>query len=243
MWKWSAALVATISSMAHARPRRFSLPALPSLAAMSRAAAEDREPVAPRCFAYAPKRRLFVCLGHDAIYNTDHIGADDQATNLRIDVVGPGHVKSWTVAAIGGRPTTRRAIVETALGALGLRALRRAPVKLAPNAWTRVGDVSLRLTLRPHDGDASFENFGHLDLRCRSGVEIELDLRGAGLELGETAWVFRAPSADPLAVSIVGFDGGEDTSQYSLDTVVIDIAATCARPAAATWTTTAQLFE
>lgn len=213
------------------------LPSTPSLRAMSKAARAGAEPLAPRCFGYAPKTRAFACLGHDEIYNTNNIGAADQATNVRVDAIGPTTHESWTIAAIGGRPTTTRRTVETRLAALGMRSLRVTPVRLAIGAWTRVGDHDWKLRVDGHEGDASFENFGELTIRC-GARDVIVDLRGAGLELGDTAVAYVAPDGSGLAaLSIVGVDGGEDTSQYSLDTAVIDVVTTCQQAKMAIWTT------
>jgi hypothetical protein len=80
-------------------------------------------------------------------------------------------------------------------------------------------------------------------VQCTTGPEIKLDLRAAGFELGETAWAFRAPDDRALAVSIVGVDGGEDTSEFTLDTVVIDIATSCRDRKATMWTSQDQELE
>ncbi|MGN6107001.1 MAG: hypothetical protein ACTHU0_17985 [Kofleriaceae bacterium] len=215
------------------------LPALPSLRTMSKRAAKDREPLAPQCFAYSRKHHAFACVGHDSIYNVDHVGAADQATNVRIDAIGPRTSTSWTVAAIGGRKTVRRAEVVAQLRALEMRPLATCPVKLAPNAWVRIGGEQLRLGIALHEGDASIEYFGDLRLRCAAGTEIVFDLRAEDFELGETAWAFRSPDGAWLAVSVVGVDGGEETFVYTIDTAVIDVAASCATRAAV-WTTTSQ---
>lgn len=212
------------------------VPPLPSLREMTRIAAEDRAPLAARCFGYAARTHLFACVGHDPIYNTDHIGADDQATNIRIDVVGPSRSRSWTIAAIGSRATTPRAKVEKALSALGMRPLTTSPVAITANRWTSVGAAQLFLRVDLHEGDASFENFGDLSVRCADAKEIVIDLRAAGIELGEAAVAFPSPDGAWLAISIAGLDGGEGTYDYTLDTVVLDLATTCARGAPASWT-------
>jgi hypothetical protein len=155
-----------------------------------------------------------------------------------IDVVGPDLHRAWTVAAIGGRPTTPRRTVERELATLGLRRLTTKPIKLPGNSWQQVGAEQLFLRLDPHEGDASFEMFGDLKLRCSTTNEVMFDVRGAGLEIGEVAWVFRSPDSNWLAVSIVGEDGGEDTADYTLDTVVIDVRASCLQHRAVMWKTT-----
>lgn len=230
-WPW----ILLLAGGAEAGP----LPALPSLRTMSERAAQDREPLAPQCFAYSRKHHAFACVGHDSIFNMDHVGAADQATNVRIDAIGPRTRASWTIAAIGGRATVRRAEVVKQLRALEMRPLATSPVKLEPNAWVRIGGEALRLRIDAHQGDASFEHFGDLQLRCATGAEIVFDLRARDFELGESAWAFRSPDGAWLAVSVVGFDGGEDTAVYTIDTAVIDVATSCAKRAA-TWTTTSQ---
>lgn len=232
-----AALALLVPAIAVAAPKRFAVPAAPSLRAMTKAATADREPLAPRCFGYAPDRRAFACLGHDRIYNMNNIGADDQATNVRVDAIGPATHESWTIAAIGGRPTTARRTVEGKLAALAMRPLQVTPIRLAIGAWTVVGGHDWKLRVDGHDGDASFENFGELTIRC-GARDVIVDLRGADLELGETAVAYVAPDGSGLvALSMVGVDGGEDTAEYSLDTAVIDVVTTCQQAKVAMWTT------
>lgn len=237
MRRWLVVSFLAVAAVAEARPKpRYRLPLLPSLRAMTRTAANDLAPLVANCFAYAPKTHTFACVGHAAIYNMDNIGAADQATNIRIDVVGPAQQTSWTIAAIGRRPTTARSVVESALGGLGLRPLA-AGVPIAVNAWVTLGDAQLFLRVDGHDGDASFENFGDLTLRCAKAKDLVIDLRAAGIELGDTAVGYRSPDGNWIALTISGLDGGEDTANYTLDTVVIDIATTCAHRSPAMWTT------
>ncbi|HEY4056606.1 MAG TPA: hypothetical protein VGM39_08350 [Kofleriaceae bacterium] len=203
---------------------------------MTRDAAHNRAPVAPRCFGYAPATHEFACLGHDAIYNMNNVGADDQATNLRIDLVGPVATQSWSIAAIGNRPTTARATVEAKLAAAGIQPLRSA-LAVPANEWVNVGRYQLQLRVDESIGDASFENFGELTLRCSPSVDILIDLRHGQMKLGETATAFLSPDGAWVAVSIVGEDGGEDTLEYSLDTAVLDLATSCTTQTAQVWTT------
>lgn len=233
-----AVLALLVPALAAAAPKRFAVPTTPSLRTMTRLATASQEPLAPRCFGYATDTRAFACLGHDRIYNTNHIGADDQATNLRVDAIGPATHERWTIAAIGGRPTTTRSAVERRLAALEMRTLQVTPIRLATGAWTKVGASDWKLRVDGHEGDASFENFGELTIRC-GARDVVVDLRGAGLELGETAVAYVAPDGSGLvALSIVGLDGGEDTAEYSLDTAVIDVVTTCQQAKVAMWTTT-----
>ena len=134
---------------------------------MSARAARCDVPLAPRCFGYARSVHAFVCVGHDWIYNADHIGAPDRATNLRIDAVGFGTNQRWTIAATAARPATSRAVVERALGQLGAVALQTRAVSLAPNAWTTVAGHPLYFRFQMHEGDASYENFGASSRRHR----------------------------------------------------------------------------
>lgn len=231
----TVALLLLLAARATASPR-VSLPPRPSLEAMTRAAAADRAPLGARCFAYSPASHAFACLGHDPIYNTTNIGADDQATNIRIDVIGPAQQISWTIAAIGGRPTVAPPGVEGALAALGLRTLATPAIQVPANRWVAVGTVKLFLRVDPHEGDASFENLGDLTMRCPR-VDVVIDLRAAQIELGDVAVAYRSPDGTWLALAIAGLDGGEDTYTYTLDTAVLDVAATCATQRAVMWTT------
>lgn len=228
------AVLVVLGSVVAASPRVV-VPRLPTLERMTRAAAADEAPLAARCFAYSTASHAFACLGHDPIFNSDHFDGVDQATNVRIDLLGPAQQAAWTIAAIGGRPTRSRAAVEGALDALGLRPLATAPIRVPPNHWVAVGAVQLFLRVNLHEGDASIENFGELTVRCAK-AEVAFDLRRAGIELGETAVAYRSPDGDWLALTVSGLDGGEDLFAYSLDTAVLDLATTCAQQRPAMWT-------
>jgi len=230
------ALIALAATVASAAPRRAPLPPVPSLRAMSRAARSGSEPLVPRCFAYSPAQHAFACVGQDRMANTDHIVAEDQATNVRIDLIGPQRQRSWVLAAIGNRATTPRRTIESELGAAQLVPLRGRGTVVTANAWTKLGDLALMLEVDAHDGDASFENFGGLTLACQYGDQIEIDLRATGIELGETARAWLSPDGGWLALSIVGIDGGEDTTEYTLDTAVIDLTAACNVHSKQVWT-------
>ena len=194
MVRWLVLPILAVTAVADAGPKpRYPLPAVPSLRVMTRAAAKDQEPLAPHCFAYSAKQHLFACVGHDSIYNMDRVGADDQATNIRIDVVGPSQQASWTIAAIGNRPTTRRAIVEGELGKLGLRALTAAPVTIPVKTWVTLGTVKVFLRVDLHEGDASFENFGDLTLRCGNGPDHVLDLATTCSHRSAAVWTTSRP--------------------------------------------------
>ena len=237
-----AALALVIPALASGAPKRFAVPPTPSLRAMGKSAADWREPLAPRCFGYSKKHRAFACLGHDRIFNTSNIGAADQATNVRVDAIGPSTREHWTIAAIGGRPTSSRARVEKELAALAMRTLQVTPVRLAIGAWTKVAGFEWKLRVDTREGDASAENFGELTIRC-GARDVIADLRAGGIELGETAVAHVAPDGSGLvALSIVGWDGGEDTAEYSLDTAVIDMVTTCQQGKVAMWSTSSDTF-
>ena len=221
---WKLVVIVLAAGVAEASPARYPLPKLPPLRGMTAHATAELSPVMPRCFAYAAELHLFACFGHDAIYNMDHVGADDQATNLRIDVVGPALRASWTLEAIGGRPVAKREVVSAELARLGMRGLTTKQVWLRPNTWTRVGAEEVRLQVELREGDASYGYTGEATLRCADLREVPLGLE---LTLGETAWAFRSPDRAWLAISVVGDSGGEGTSDYTLDTAVIDVASTC----------------
>lgn len=229
-----------LATVAEAAPKRFAVPATPSLRQMSKSAAAGNEPLGPRCFGYSKERRAFACLGYDRIYNTDHIGAEDQATNVRVDAIGPVTHERWTIAAIGNRSTTRRASVEAKLAALGMRPLTVKPIALPIGAWTKIAGVEWKVRVDLHEGDASAENFGELAIRC-GARDVIADLRGENMELGDTAVAYAMPDG-LVALSIVGWDGGEDTSEYSLDTAVIDTVTTCQQGKVAMWTTSSVTF-
>jgi hypothetical protein len=115
-----------------------------------------------------------------------------------------------------------------------MKPLRAQPVRLTANAWVDIGTQQVKLRVSPHDGDASFENFGELTLRCSAGNEIKADLRGAGMTIGATAVAWSTDGL--LALSVVGIDGGEDTTDFLLDTAVIDVATTCRQSKLVMWT-------
>jgi hypothetical protein len=207
------------------------------LAEMTRKARRDRAPVKPSCFGYSEREHAFACVGHDPIYNDDNIGAPDQATNFRIDVVGPKQQMSWVIAAIGDRPTTPVRDVASRLRDLDMRPLASKPVALLAGRWSAVGRLTMRLDVRTHEGDASYEHFGELRIRCpKSADPVAIDLRRRGLKLGGLVQVFLSPDRTRAAVGIVGDDGGEGAMSFTLDTAVIDLTRVCVDPANAVWT-------
>ena len=232
--------LAASATLVETAPVADPLPAIPSLRQMSQRAAHDLAPVLPQCFAFSPTTHAFACFGHNPIYNTDHVGAGDQATNLRIDVVGPDLQAQWTIAAIGGRPTTGRRNASARLAKLGMRTLTTTPIILAPGRWTDVGAVKALLRDDTHESDVSFENLGDLSLRCTDNTELRLDLHGFGMVVGTTALAFRSGDPRWVAIGVVGLDGGEGTSRWTIDTIVIDLVTSCTRHSAAAWTTVRQ---
>jgi len=203
------------------------------LAELTRKAARDQPPVQPRCFAYSAREHAFACVGHYPIYNMDHIGAADRATNFRIDVVGPKRQESWQIAAIGGRATTPVATVERELRLLAMTPFAPKAIELV--GWVTVGNVELNLEVRLHEGDASYENFGELHVRCGTASQT-IDLRARNVELGDVARVFVSPDRAWAAIGIVGDDGGEGAMGFALDTVVIELGRVCSDGERAVWT-------
>lgn len=224
MWPWKLAPVLLWIGLAAAEPARYSLPQLPALAAMTARATANLSPLTPRCFAYSARHHMFACFGHDPIFNMDHVGADDQATNLRIDVVGPKLSATWTLEAIGKRPTTKRGTVAAELARLGMRTLTTTPIQLGHKTWTKVGDQEIWFSSDFRDGDASYAYVGETKLRCADNTEVVLPLE---MPYGESTWAFLAPDKAWIAIGMAGDHGGEGTKDFTLDTAVIDVAQTC----------------
>jgi hypothetical protein len=67
-------------------------------------------------------------------------------------------------------------------------------------------------------------------LRCPDRREVEVALDDGDLEQGERAVLFAAAGARDVALSIQGADGGEGVEYWTLDTMVFDPRAVCARP-------------
>jgi hypothetical protein len=227
-----AVAVVTIATVARAETVRVPRA---KLAELTRKARRDVPPVTPSCFAYSAREHAFACVGHHPIYNDSHIGAADQATNFRIDVIGPKRQAAWTIAAIGGRATTKPAVIERELATLGMTRLQTRPIALPVGKWVTVGKVALWLELDVHEGDASYENFGELRVRCSDATQV-VDLRKRGIELGDTARVFLSPDLAWAAIGIVGDDGGEGTIGFALDTVMVELDRVCTEPDRAVWT-------
>lgn len=179
----------------------------------------------PWCFAYSPARRAYACLGSAPLEGSKNARAG------YVDLIGgtidKPLVESYAVAG-EVRSLTSTAAVEGRLTALGFTAVPLEAKTLSPGEWQTAGDAAVRFDLRLHEGDASFEYFGSVTVRCPDAREIEVNVRKRGLELGEVARLFHAPGSRSVAVSVVGEDGGEDVINTWVNTVVIDIAALCA---------------
>ncbi len=72
----------------------------------------------------------------------------------------------------------------------------------APGVFVEVGAIGVRYDPKLHEGDASYEWFGDLTLRCGDRTERPLELRKRGMELGGTAVLFQAGAGEPFAISI-----------------------------------------
>jgi hypothetical protein len=64
--------------------------------------------------------------------------------------------------------------------------------------FVEVGAIGVRYDPKLHEGDASYEWFGDLTLRCGDRTERPLELRKRGMELGGTAVLFQAGAGEPL---------------------------------------------
>jgi hypothetical protein len=188
-------------------------------AAETWASATDRdEGPAPRCFAYSRSRRAYACVGWSAPEQEDQLGY--------VDIVGAAVVEEHLVwrrstGAADREPVARR------LAELGFSAELPRTMPLQPGQWMVVLGASIRYTVDLHEGDASYEYYGELAVRCADGRTQVIDVRKRGLELGERAVVSSTPSSKMLAVSIHGVDGGEGHDDHWINTVVIDPPALC----------------
>jgi hypothetical protein len=179
----------------------------------------------PWCFAYSPAHRAYACLGSapSPIDQSARTGYVDLIGGLADKTVVESHAVAGSAKTI--EPTTA---IDARLAALGFTSVPLAATTLTPGEWTAIDDAAVRFDLRLHEGDASFEYFGGLSVRCPDDREIELNIRKRGLELGEVARLFRAPGTKTFALSVVGEDGGEGEVETWVNTVVIDTAALCA---------------
>jgi hypothetical protein len=178
----------------------------------------------PWCFAYSPAHRAYACLG------SAPSEIDQNARAGYVDLIG-GHADKAVVESHGVagavRPVVPTAAVDARIAALGFTTVPLEAATLTPGEWHPVDNAAVRFDLRLHEGDASMEYFGGVTVRCPDAREIEVNVRKRGLELGEVARLFRAPGTKTFALSVVGEDGGEDTLETWVNTVVIDTAALC----------------
>ncbi len=99
---------------------------------------------------------------------------------------------------------------------------------VVPGVWIPVGSQAVRVRIDLHEGSASYEFFGGLDVRCADGRVVAVDIRERGLELGEVARLFTVGGASTFALSVRGQDGGEGHDDVWLNTITVDAAALCA---------------
>ncbi len=113
-------------------------------------------------------------------------------------------------------------------GAAADLTIRPTTTALVPDAWVPLGAYAVRLRIDLHEGGASYEFYGGLDVRCVDGREIPVDVRARGLELGEVARLFTVAERPRFALSVRGQDGGEGHDDVWLNTITVDAAALCA---------------
>ncbi len=177
----------------------------------------------PSCFAYSPARRTYACIGSRATNENGRAAAG------AVDLVGARGRERHVVWHLGGA-AEEGAAVDARMRALGLRAMRIDRTALSDGGWKRIGKYAVRYLQHLHEGDASFEYSASVWLRCPDNREVEVALDDDDLEQGERAVLFAAAGAPEFALSIQGADGGEDVEYWTLDTVVLDPRAVCARP-------------
>jgi len=177
----------------------------------------------PSCFAYSPARRTYACIGSRATNDSGEAAAG------AVDLVGARRRERHVVWHLGGAAEDGAA-VDARMRALGLRAVRIDRIELSDGSWKRAGRYAVRYQQRLHEGDASFEYSASVWLRCPDRREVEVGLDDGDLEQGERAVLFAAAGARDVALSIQGADGGEGVEYWTLDTMVFDPRAVCARP-------------
>jgi hypothetical protein len=199
--------------------------ALPSPAIWASVTDRDEAGPAPGCFAYSPSRRAYACVGWvapDEDENADELGYVDVVGGRADAPVVEQHL-SWSRR----RGEVSREAVAQRLAALGFTGVAPQRERLPPGRWREIDGFAIRYTVRLHEGGASYEYFGQLDLRCADGRERHVEVRRRGLELGEHAAASWAPGSGTVALSVHGVDGGEGHDDHWLNTVVLDTEAIC----------------
>jgi hypothetical protein len=188
---------------------------------------ERRPTPRPFCFAYSSSQRAYACLGYSVEESSRGL-----VRKGYVDVIGSLGQQKLVESHLVWRPTgvglESQAEVDRRLDELGFSPDIPHAARLVPGRWTMAETTGVRYELRLHEGDASFEYFGDVTVRCPNQRWIPLHVRQRHLELGKDAWLFWVPGASVIAVSIHGEDGGEDISEHWLNTVVIDTEALCA---------------
>lgn len=179
----------------------------------------------PLCFAYAPSRQAFACLGYAA-------DSEEPPRSGFVDVVGVAGgvpiVESHLAWRSRRGAVVPRSRIDRRLAELGFLAAMPRGARLAPGTWVDAGAFRIGFDLRLHEGDASFEYFGDLKVQCPDSSELPLGVRRRGLELGEEAWAFWTTDAPwVVALSVLGEDGGEGVTDRWINTLVVDARALC----------------
>ena len=169
----------------------------------------------PLCFGYGESLRAYACVGYK-----------DRATRHRRQVVD-------VIGIADGQPSVQTLPLSKEEIDRWLAARRFVPghsingTRLVPGNWMRVDGARVRYDWRVHEGDASYENFGDMTVRCPDGREIPLGVRERGLELGEVALAFSRPDSDVIAISVAGDDGGEGIVYHWVNTLIVDLHRLC----------------
>jgi hypothetical protein len=135
----------------------------------------------PWCFAYSPAHRAYACLG------SAPSDSDQSARAGYVDLLG-GHATKTVVEshAVAGavKPIAPTTAIDARLAELGFTSVPLEATTLTPDEWHPVDDAAVRLSVRLHEGDASFEYFGDVTVRCPNAREIEVNVRKLGRRRG-----------------------------------------------------------
>jgi hypothetical protein len=200
----------------------------------------------PYCLAYSPRTASYACVslhaaptetsGEDltspSIAETMELvrrrGAD---VELGIDLVSihgsRARVVLDTVPEEGVRAEPLDVVREELVRG-GFTVPVTARAVLEPEVWVAVGRVELRYSWRLHEGDASFEYHGTVELRCTpEGTVHELVLDHHSGIGGPFAVVSSAPGTTLHAITFEHQDGGEGWVDVRWYSWLVDAARWC----------------